>query len=124
MVQLNAEIVAAAAAAVNFTQVALTPPLNWVAGDFLFPSQIIAGYHASLTEYDAAGWYAYVLDACQSYSACTSASAFQGTNSGSTGGRYWFGYVYRGGATDESFYVRDEDAASNVTDSVAYTIVE
>lgn len=47
-----------------------------------------------------------------------------GTNSGSTGGRYWFGEVFRGGPTDESFYVRDTDTASNVTDSIAWTIVE
>ncbi|KAL1852434.1 hypothetical protein Daus18300_012193 [Diaporthe australafricana] len=124
MVQLNAEIVTAAAAAINFTQVALTPPLNWVAGSFLFPSQIIAGYHGNLSEYEAADWYAYILDACESYSACTSAEAFQGTNSGSTGGRYWFGYVYRGGATDETFYVREESSALNVIDSVAWTIAE
>lgn len=38
--------------------------------------------------------------------------------------RYWYGYVFRGGATDESFYVRDTDAASNVTLSKAWTIVE
>lgn len=78
MVQFNAELVTAAAAALNFTQVALTPPLNWVAGSFLFPSQIIAGYHGNFTEYEAADWYAYILTACESYSACTSAEAFQG----------------------------------------------
>lgn len=38
--------------------------------------------------------------------------------------RYWYGYVFRGGPTDESFYVRDDDAASNVTQSKAWTIVE
>lgn len=38
--------------------------------------------------------------------------------------RYWYGYVFRGGPTDESFYVRDEDEASNVTLSKAWTIVE
>lgn len=47
-------------------------------------------------------------------------TAILATNSGSTGGRYWFGYVYRGGATDESFYVRSE----GVTDAFAWTIVE
>jgi hypothetical protein len=47
-----------------------------------------------------------------------------GTNSGSTGGRYWFGEVFRGGPTNESFYVRDTDADSDVTYSMAWTIVE
>lgn len=39
-------------------------------------------------------------------------------------GRYWYGYVFRGGATNESFYVRDEDTAENVTMSKVWTIVE
>lgn len=120
MVQFNADVVAAAAAALNFTQVALTPPLDWIAGGSLFPSQIIAGYNAPLDEYTAEEWSAHILDACKGYEACTSADGFQATNSGSTGGRFWFGYVYRGGATDESFYVRSE----GVTDAFAYTIVE
>ncbi|KAG8161180.1 hypothetical protein KVR01_009444 [Diaporthe batatas] len=118
MVQLNADIVAATAAALNLTQVVFTPPLNWLAGSSLFPSQVIAGYHAEVAEYTAESWSAYMLDACESFTDCTSFDGFQATNSGSTGGRYWFGYVYRGGATDESFYVRTD----GVTDSFAWTI--
>lgn len=78
MVQFSAEVVAATAAALNFTQVALTPPLNWIAGNSLFPSQIIAGYNAESAEYTAEEWSAYILDACKSYAACTSADGFQG----------------------------------------------
>ncbi|KAH8884375.1 hypothetical protein GQ53DRAFT_880134 [Thozetella sp. PMI_491] len=107
------------AAAANFTKVTLEEPLNWIAGRRLFPGNIIAGYHDDLDNYTASAWATYVLDQCKGYTACTSAEAFQATNSGSTGGRYWFGYVYRGGPTTIADYVRDE----GVTDSVAYTIV-
>lgn len=79
MVQFNADVVAAAAAALNFTQVALTPPLNWIAGGSLFPSQIIAGYNADLDEYTAETWSDHILDACKTFDACTSADGFQGT---------------------------------------------
>lgn len=78
MVQFNTDVVAATAAALNFTQVALTPPLDWIAGPSLFPSQIIAGYNAPLDDYTAADWSAHILDACKSFSACTSADGFQG----------------------------------------------
>lgn len=78
MVQFNSDVVAAAAAALNFTQVALTPPLDWIAGSSLFPSQIIAGYNAPLDEYTAEKWSAHILDACKSFEACTSADGFQG----------------------------------------------
>lgn len=78
MVQFNADVVAAAAAALNFTQVVLTPPLNWIAGSSLFPSQIIAGYNADVSEYTADEWSAYMLDACQSFTDCMSVDGFQG----------------------------------------------
>lgn len=81
MVQFNADVVAATAAALNFTQVALTPPLNWIAGSSLFPSQIIAGYNAELAEYSAEEWSAYLLDTCKTFSACTSVDGFQGMSS-------------------------------------------
>lgn len=81
MVQFNADVVAATAAALNFTQVALTPPLNWIAGSSLFPSQIIAGYNAELAEYTAEEWSAYLLDTCKTFSACTSVDGFQGVSS-------------------------------------------
>lgn len=78
MVRFNADVVAATAAALNFTQVALTPPLDWIAGSSLFPSQIIAGYNAEVDEYTAAEWSAHILDACKNFTACTSADGFQG----------------------------------------------
>ncbi|PVH93594.1 hypothetical protein DM02DRAFT_603748 [Periconia macrospinosa] len=112
-----------ASLAASFKPVKLTEPLNWTSGSYLFPGNIIAGYNANLTEYNAASWGAHVLAACESFTACTSALAFQATNSGSTGGRFWFGYVFRGGPTNESFYERDDDPSSGVTNSAAWTIV-
>lgn len=47
----------------------------------------------------------------------------KGTNSGSTGGRFWFGYVYRGGPTNESFYKWEDDPALGTTNAAAWTIV-
>jgi hypothetical protein len=41
-------------------------------------------------------------------------------NSGDTGGRFWFGYIFSGGPTNESFYER----ADGVTDSAAWNVVE
>jgi hypothetical protein len=69
---------AAVTVAATFTQVALTPPLNWVSGTYLFPTEIIAGYNAPVADYNATAWDAYILASCESYSACTSAIAFQG----------------------------------------------
>lgn len=69
---------AAVTVAATFTQVALTPPLNWVSGSYLFPTEIIAGYNAPVADYNATAWDAYILASCESYSACTSAIAFQG----------------------------------------------
>ncbi|KLU90227.1 hypothetical protein MAPG_09191 [Magnaporthiopsis poae ATCC 64411] len=45
-----------------------------------------------------------------------------GTNSGSTGGRYWFGEVYRGGPTTPANYERVTDPAFGITDSQMYTV--
>ncbi|CAN8096116.1 unnamed protein product [Discula destructiva] len=117
---------AASASAANFTSVYLTPPLNWVVGPYLWPAEIIAGYNELVdgTDWTAETWDAHILAECESYTACTSSISWQGINSGSTGGTYWYGYVFRGGATDESFYVRDTDEAANVTLSKAWTIVE
>ncbi|KAK1974936.1 hypothetical protein LZ30DRAFT_786648 [Colletotrichum cereale] len=106
----------------SFVQVPLPAPLNWVAGAPLFPSQLIAGYNADLGDYTAETWAAYVLDKCKSFSACTSSMTFSGINSGSTGGRYWFGYVFRGGVTTVDSYERDDEAGDAIADSMAYTI--
>ncbi|KAK1596070.1 uncharacterized protein LY79DRAFT_667560 [Colletotrichum navitas] len=106
----------------TFVKVALPSPLNWVAGAPLFPSQVIASYHAELGDYTSDTWAAYVLEKCKTYTACTSSMTFSGINSGSTGGRYWFGYVFRGGATTLDDYDRDDEAEDAIGDSVAYTI--
>lgn len=120
---LLASAAASLAAAANFTQVALDEPLNWVVGTYLWPAELIAGYNALVdgTDYTDETWDAYVLAACESYTACTSSISWQGmllllchnlfrsvcdidpsiclfvgTNSGSTGGRsvaYSFEYL-------------------------------
>lgn len=84
-----ASVAASLAAAANFTTVDLTPPLNWVAGSYLFPVEIIAGYNDLVagTNWTDDTWDAYILAECESYDACTSSITWQGTNSGSTGGR-------------------------------------
>ncbi|KAK1995952.1 hypothetical protein LX36DRAFT_682706 [Colletotrichum falcatum] len=124
-------VAAAASAAVSaapleprasFVEVPLPAPLNWVAGRSLFPSQVIASYNAEIGDYTADTWAAYVLGKCKGFAACTSSMSFSGINSGSTGGRYWFGYVYRGGATTVSNYERDAAAEDGIGDSIAYTI--
>ncbi|KAI8803280.1 hypothetical protein BJ742DRAFT_777450 [Cladochytrium replicatum] len=78
----------------TFVKVALDAPLNWVEGTRLFPSAMIAGYSAGADEYDEAGYAAFILEKCRSFKACTSFMVYQGNNSGSTGGRYWFGHVF------------------------------
>ncbi|KAI8803279.1 hypothetical protein BJ742DRAFT_506162 [Cladochytrium replicatum] len=105
-----------------FVKVPLAEPLNWIAGSRLFPSNIIAGYHADLSEYNEDGYVAYILAQCRTFKDCTSFEIFQGNNSGSDGGRFWFGYVYRGGATNPAWYERYDDPTAAVTNSVAYTI--
>ncbi|GJC82521.1 hypothetical protein ColLi_05359 [Colletotrichum liriopes] len=95
---------------------------NWVAGGSLFPGQVIAGYHGELGNYTADTWSAYVLEKCKSYTACTSSMTYSAINSGSTGGRYWFGFAFRGGATTVADYERDEEVGTAVADSKAYTI--
>lgn len=127
--------------AASFKPVELDEPLNWTADDYLFPGNVIAGYNANLTEYNATTWGTHVLAACMSFTACTSALAFEGmmkpreqhvtksnedtaNNSGDTGGRFWFGYAFRGGPTDQSFYEREDDPHFDVKNSAAWTIVE
>ncbi|WQF90297.1 hypothetical protein CDEST_15311 [Colletotrichum destructivum] len=106
----------------SFVQVPLPAPQNWAAGGSLFPGQIIAAYHADAKDYTADTWSAYVLEKCKGYTACTSSLSYSAINSGSTGGRFWFGFVFRGGATTVADYERVEEAESGVTDSIAYTI--
>ncbi|KAK7754888.1 hypothetical protein SLS62_003202 [Diatrype stigma] len=104
----------------DFKKLELDTPLNWVAGASLFPGNVIAGFNSELSQYDAQGWADYVLDQCKQYSACTSTVSYQATNSGSTGGRFWFGYVFRGGPTTAEDYVRE----TGVEDSIVFTIVD
>ncbi|CAG9985042.1 unnamed protein product [Clonostachys byssicola] len=109
----------------TFELVPLEDPQNWVAGNSLFPSNIIAGYHADYDAYDSQSWSSYVLEKCKAFAQCTSSETFSGMstpkriNSGTPKIRYWFGYVYRGGATTQANYER----VDGVEDSIAYTIV-
>ncbi|KAK6819660.1 hypothetical protein PG995_011058 [Apiospora arundinis] len=110
--------------AASFARVNLPAPANWMAGSTLYPGNIIAAYNAEPAKYATAeSWAAYILAQCQGYRDCTSCISYSGINSGSTGGRYWFGEVYRGGATTPAQYERETDASLGVTNSIAYTIV-
>ncbi|KAK8105825.1 uncharacterized protein PG998_003703 [Apiospora kogelbergensis] len=110
--------------ATSFARVSLPAPANWMAGSTLYPRNIIAAYNAETAEYASAeSWAAYILAQCQSYRDCTSCISYSGINSGSTGGRYWFGEVYRGGATTPAQYERETDASLGITNSIAYTVV-
>lgn len=74
----SAVLAPTAVTAATLTPVNLTAPLSWTAGDYLFPSQIIAGYNAPLSQYNAKTWGDHVLSACKGFSACTSVNVFQG----------------------------------------------
>ncbi|GAB1198174.1 hypothetical protein APSETT444_007482 [Aspergillus pseudonomiae] len=106
----------------HLVRVPLPPPDNWVAGPRLFPGEVIAGYHASIFEHDAKGWREYINEKCEEFHECTSTISLSANNVGSTGGRYWFGYVFRGRPTTPDDYVRDWTAKAEVKDSAAYTI--
>ncbi|KAK8051459.1 hypothetical protein PG993_002844 [Apiospora rasikravindrae] len=108
----------------SFARVNLPAPANWMANRSLYPSNIIAAYNAEPAQYASAeSWAAYILAKCQGYRDCTSCISYSAINSGSTGGRYWFGEVYRGGATTPAQYERETDPSLGVTNSIAYTIV-
>ncbi|KAE8350548.1 hypothetical protein BDV28DRAFT_150832 [Aspergillus coremiiformis] len=106
----------------HLVPVRLPPPENWIAGPRLFPRDIIAAYHAPHDEYDAPRWRAYVNRQCEHFAACTSTLAFSAINIGSTGGRYWFGYVFRGGPTNAHDYVRDWSSSAGVEESAAFSV--
>lgn len=73
-------LAASLATAANFTTVDLDPPLNWVVGPYLWPAEIIAGYNVEVasSDYTDETWDAYVLAACETYTACTSSITWQG----------------------------------------------
>ncbi|KAK7956721.1 uncharacterized protein PG986_005943 [Apiospora aurea] len=110
--------------AASFARVSLPAPANWMTDSSLYPRNIIAAYSAEPAQYASAeSWAAYILAKCQGYRDCTSCISYSAINSGSTGGRYWFGEVYRGGATTPAQYEREADPSLGVTNSIAYTIV-
>ncbi|KJZ73897.1 hypothetical protein HIM_06790 [Hirsutella minnesotensis 3608] len=103
--------------AAEYVPVALEEPLDWSAGSRLFPGNVIAGYNAELNKYTKETWAAYMLNQCKLYSACDSSLSYSAINSGTPKDRYWFGYIFRGGATTQEDYTRVE----GVQDAVAYT---
>lgn len=80
---IAASAAASLAAAANFTEVALDAPLNWVVGTYLWPAEIIAGYNDVVdgSNWTESTWDAYVLAACETYTACTSSITWQGGSS-------------------------------------------
>ncbi|KAH9903694.1 hypothetical protein F4778DRAFT_781079 [Xylariomycetidae sp. FL2044] len=107
----------------EFVRVPLEPPLNYQPGDSLFPSRVMQGWNDAPEAHTAETWAAYVLSQCEGSEGCTSSVTFSAINSGSTGGRFWFGYAFWGGPTTVEDYRRDNSSESQVTDSIAYTIV-
>ncbi|KAM4065053.1 hypothetical protein HRG_004606 [Hirsutella rhossiliensis] len=105
--------------AADYVPVPLEEPLEWSAGNRLFPGNVIAGYNAGYEDYNKDTWAEHVLQQCKTFSACDSSLSFSAINSGTPKDRYWFGYVFRGGPTTQSDYNRVE----GVQGSVAYTIV-
>lgn len=77
-----ASMAASVVSAANFTNVYLTPPLNFIVGSYLWPAEIIAGYNAAVdgTDWTEETWDAKILAACESYTACTSSISWQGTH--------------------------------------------
>ncbi|KAM3464867.1 hypothetical protein MY5147_009421 [Beauveria neobassiana] len=104
-------------AATTFQRLPLPDPQDWVAGERLFPSNVIAGYNAKYNEYNKETWAAYVLKHGEGFEACGSTIAYSAINSGTPKDRMWFGYVFRGGSTTPQDYER----AENVQDTIVYT---
>jgi hypothetical protein len=56
----------------------LPDPQNWVAGDKLFPTWVIAGYNADYDKYTNDTWADYILAKCKEFEHCTSTNSFSG----------------------------------------------
>ena len=65
----------------DFERLPLEPPLNWVAGRFLYPRLLQGCYDAAIEEHDAASWTRYVLDRCDEDLLCTSTLSYSGASS-------------------------------------------
>lgn len=80
--------VAAPTPRATFALVPLEDPQNWVAGNSLFPSNIIAGYHADYDAYDSESWSNYVLEKCEAFAQCTSSETFSGMSTQKRAGEH------------------------------------
>ncbi|PHH71775.1 hypothetical protein CDD80_5002 [Ophiocordyceps camponoti-rufipedis] len=91
---------------------------HMVAGQRLFPANVIAGFNADYSEYNASSWAKYVLAQCQGQfnASCDSTISLSAINSGTPKTRDWFGYVFRGGVPSKSDYHK----AEQVEDTVVY----
>ena len=106
----------------NFIPVPI--PDGAMADNKIFPSRVLSGYHAPFDP--KLPWGSYMLNLAQEKVGVTGVSWFAGMqsekisivtthltwlsitlalNSGSTGGKYWFGYLFGGGPIDSSDFV-------------------
>ncbi|KAK2616547.1 hypothetical protein QQS21_000590 [Conoideocrella luteorostrata] len=100
-----------------FERLSLPDPQNWLAGDRLFPSNVIASFNGEYDKYNKESWAEYVLAQCKGFEACTSSLSYSAINSGTPEERAWFGFAFRGGKTTVDDYKR----ADGVEDAVVYT---
>jgi len=94
----------------NFAKVLPIPiPSNSVAGPKLFPSRVLSGFQQDLES--EIPFQAFMIDKALSTPAATVVYWCIANNSGSTGGRYWFGYLFGGGRASPSDFVEGPPSA-------------
>jgi len=82
------------------------------------PGRVLAGYNLPVTSEIAFG--AYMMSQAQANPLATGVYWCTALNSGSTGGRYWFGYLFSGGPISSDDFVK-APKKSEVTGAVAFT---
>ncbi|KAJ8507245.1 hypothetical protein ONZ45_g10375 [Pleurotus djamor] len=90
----------------SFSQVTDIPADGYCAGYTLFPGCVIAGCNGEYDQYNADTWATHVLEWCTEEFADLgpiTAVSYSATNSGDTGGRFWFGYAFASIATIDDF---------------------
>ncbi|RDA90768.1 hypothetical protein CP533_3610 [Ophiocordyceps camponoti-saundersi (nom. inval.)] len=117
---LTAAALTSAVSATSYERIVMKGKENMIAGRRLFPGNVIAGYNADYGNYTADSWAQHVLDQCKNAftKSCDSTISYSAINSGTPKERAWFGYVFRGGKTSLSDYVR----ADGVRDTIIYVV--
>ncbi|PHH65575.1 hypothetical protein CDD81_2010 [Ophiocordyceps australis] len=105
----------------EFKRLDLAEPLNWISGETLLPGRVMRGFHGDEHQYDAESWAQYILENCINTPGCKSTISFSAINSGSVGGRYWFGYTFSKAATPDD-YKRSTEKQYGVQASIAYSL--